>query len=97
MNDPKLIAGILLAAACVSIWPFARGEDTNSVACSKPRPDLLTTCPVSGEKLGEMGMPYVFIYLGQEVKLCCSSCTNDFYKSPAKYMQKIQAADKANR
>ena len=57
-------------------------------------PDLLKTCPVSGDKLGEMGKPYVFIYKGQEVKLCCSGCKKDFDKDPAKYMKLIRAADK---
>lgn len=57
-------------------------------------PDRLKTCPVSGDKLGEMGKPYVFIYNGQEVKLCCSGCKRDFGKDPAKYMKLIRAADK---
>ena len=75
--------------------PFAGLADgTNSVAPAKPRPDLLTTCPVSGDKLGEMGKPYVFVYQGQEIKLCCSGCKKDFDKEPAKYVAKIRAADK---
>jgi YHS domain-containing protein len=58
-------------------------------------PDLLKTCPVSGDKLnGDMGAPYVFSYKGQEVKLCCSSCKKDFDKNPEKYMKLIRAADK---
>jgi YHS domain-containing protein len=58
-------------------------------------PDLLPTCPVSGDKLGgDMGAPYVFSYKGQEVKLCCPSCKKDFDKDPAKYMKLIRAADK---
>jgi YHS domain-containing protein len=61
---------------------------------AKPKPDLLTTCPVSGDKLGEMGKPYVFTYKDQEVKLCCKSCKSDFDKDPKKYMAKIRAADK---
>ncbi len=60
-----------------------------------PIPDKLTTCPVSGEKLGEMGKPYVFEYKGREVKLCCKDCKSDFEKDPAKFMKKIEAADKA--
>jgi YHS domain-containing protein len=59
-----------------------------------PIPDKLTTCPVSGEKLGEMGKPYVLEYKGREVKLCCPDCKKDFEKDPAKYMKKIEAADK---
>jgi YHS domain-containing protein len=58
-------------------------------------PDKLTTCPVSGDKLGEMGKPYVMEYKGREVKLCCPDCKKDFEKEPAKYMKKIEAADKA--
>ena len=58
-------------------------------------PDLLKTCPVSGDKLnGDMGAPYVFSYQGQEVKLCCKSCKKDFDKDPAKYLKLIRAADK---
>jgi YHS domain-containing protein len=58
-------------------------------------PDLLKTCPVSGEKLGgDMGPPYVFSYKGQEVKLCCTSCKRDFDKNPDKYLKLIRAADK---
>src|ERR1700761_1951577 len=59
-----------------------------------PIPDKMTTCPVSGDKLGEMGKPYVFEYKGREVKLCCPDCKKDFDKEPSKYMKKIVAADK---
>lgn len=58
------------------------------------KPDQLKTCPVSGEKLGEMGKPLIFTYQGQEVKLCCSGCKKDFDKDPAKYIKLIRAADK---
>jgi len=58
----------------------------------KAKPDLLTTCPVSGDKLGEMGAPFVFEYKGQEVKLCCKDCKKDFDKDPAKYIKKVEAA-----
>lgn len=58
-------------------------------------PDNLKTCPVSGDKLGgDMGEAYVFVYQGQEVKLCCKSCKKDFDKNPDKYLKKIRAADK---
>jgi YHS domain-containing protein len=58
-------------------------------------PDRLTTCPVSGDKLGgDMGGPYVFVYQGQQVKLCCKGCKKDFLKDPAKYLKTIRAADK---
>ncbi|HEX7654878.1 MAG TPA: hypothetical protein VF607_15320 [Verrucomicrobiae bacterium] len=59
-----------------------------------PVPDKLTTCAVSGEKLGDMGDAYVFTYKGQEVKLCCKSCKKKFDKDPETYLAKIRAADK---
>jgi hypothetical protein len=77
----------------------APGGGTNAPAATAPagakvKPDLLTTCPVSGEKLGEMGKPFVFTNSLQEVKLCCPNCKADFEKEPAKYLAKIRAADK---
>jgi YHS domain-containing protein len=96
MKNLKLVAGIILTAALVITSPAVRADGTNSAgATPKPKPDLLTTCPVSGDKLGgDMGKPYVFIYKGQEVKLCCPDCKAEFDKDPAKYLKKIRAADK---
>lgn len=50
----------------------------------------LTTCPVSGEKLGEMGDPYVIEHEGTTVKFCCKSCLKDFNKDPEKYISMIK-------
>ena len=96
MKKLKLSAGVLLAATMVALVPASQADDTNTVSTVKP--DLLKTCPVSGEKLGgDMGKPYVFVYQGQEVKLCCSMCKADFKKDPAKYIAKIRAADKPDK
>lgn len=46
-------------------------------------------CVVSGDKLGEMGKPYVFKHEGREIKLCCKDCKKDFDKDPAKYLKKL--------
>ena len=82
---------IIMGAALMALTVItASAEDKKT----PPTPDKLTTCPVSGDKLGEMGKPYVFEYKGREVKLCCPDCKKDFDKSPAKYMKKIEAADK---
>src|ERR1700748_511612 len=81
-----LTGATLLALATITV----SAEDKKT----PPTPDKLTTCPVAGDKLGEMGKPYVFEYKGREVKLCCPDCKKDFDKSPAKYMKKIVAADK---
>jgi YHS domain-containing protein len=75
----------------------ASGPGTTAIADTSTNaiPDLLATCPVSGDKLGaDMGPPYVFVYQGQQVKLCCSGCKKDFDKNPDKYLKLIRAADK---
>jgi YHS domain-containing protein len=59
----------------------------------KAKPYTLDTCVVSGDKLGEMGKPYVFTYKGQEIKMCCKSCRKKFDKDPAKYVKKIEEAE----
>ena len=88
----KQIKTFLAVAAIAALTALpALAEEKKDV----PKPDKLTTCPVSGDKLGEMGKPYVFEYKGQEVKLCCKSCKKDFDKDPAKYIKKIEAGEKA--
>jgi len=81
-----LTGAALLALATVT----ANAEEKKEPA----KPDKLTTCPVSGDKLGEMGKPFTFEYQGREVKLCCKDCKKDFDKEPAKYIKKIEEADK---
>jgi YHS domain-containing protein len=105
----KLTQCLLLAACAFGALAFAAtatAADSSMSCCSGMTtavadtstngvPDLLKTCPVSGEKLdGDMGAPYVFSYQGQEVKLCCKSCKKDFDKNPDKYIKLIRAADK---
>ena len=68
-----------------------------SLKAADPIPYPLTTCVISGDKIGEMGKPFVFVYEGQEVKLCCKDCKKKFDADPAAAMKKIQeAAGKAN-
>ena len=55
----------------------------------KAKPYPLKTCIISGDKLGEMGDPYVYEYQGREIKFCCKNCLKDFQKEPAKYLKKI--------
>jgi YHS domain-containing protein len=92
MKKLKILTTIALTIPFLTLPLASLAGDTNSAAATPPKPDKLTTCPVSGEKLDSMGNPYVFVYQGQEVKLCCSGCKKDFDKDPAKYLKKIQDA-----
>ncbi|MGZ5545062.1 MAG: hypothetical protein ACXWIU_10340, partial [Limisphaerales bacterium] len=58
-------------------------------------PYPLKKCVVSDEDIGGGDMkPYVWVYKGQEVKMCCKDCKKDFMKDPDKYMKKIATAEK---
>ena len=65
----------------------------------KPKPYPLDKCIVSDEKLGaDPDMkPYVFTHEGREIKLCCKSCLKDFNKDTAKYIKKLEKAEKAKK
>lgn len=57
---------------------------------SKATPLNNTICPVSKEKIGNMGMAVPVIYKGKIVNLCCNGCPRDFAKNPEKYMKVVQ-------
>jgi hypothetical protein len=62
---------------------------------AKVKPYPLKTCVVSDEALGgDHGEPYVFTHNGREVKLCCKPCLKDFNKDTAKYIKKMEDAEK---
>ncbi len=83
-----------LAASILTLFfltgPFVALADD---AKTEIKPYPLKTCVVSGEKLGEMGKPYVFTNGNREIKFCCKSCLKDFNKEPAKYIKKLEEAE----
>lgn len=82
MKTKSILTAIALLAS-----PSLFADGTAKKEEVKPyKPD---TCIVSGEKLGEMGKPYVFVHEGQEIKLCCKSCLKKFDKEPAKYLKEL--------
>lgn len=76
--------------------PAKGGGDSDAAAKSKPSrpsdPYPLSTCPVSGKKLGEMGEPVVKTYDGREVRFCCGGCIEKFESNKADYWKKIDDA-----
>jgi YHS domain-containing protein len=93
MKNLKLTVAIVLVAVVAGCKQGVQQD----VVPAGTKPDLLATCPVSGDKLGDMGKPYVFVYQGQEVKLCCPDCKEKFDKEPEKYLKLIRAADPAKK
>lgn len=83
----------LLAIALLAGFTAVQVHAADAKKDLKPYP--LKTCVVSGDKLGEMGDPYVYEYKGREIKFCCKNCVKDFNKNPSKYLKEIEKAEKA--
>jgi len=90
MKNLKYIVALTLAVALVIFALTSRADDQK---VEKPKPYPLDTCLVCGMKLGDMGKPCVFVYKGQEIKVCNESEKKDFDKDPDKYMKKLAAAE----
>lgn len=73
-----LLTMLAVTAVCLAA---VKAEDNKTA----PKAEV---CPVSGEKLGAHGKPYVFTHEGKEVKLCCKACLKDFKQDPDKYLKK---------
>ena len=74
-----------LAAAFIATTAFAAPSGV-------PKGYPLTTCVVSGEKLGEHGKPVKVTSDGTDVWLCCKDCLKDFNKEPAKFTKMVKDA-----
>jgi hypothetical protein len=84
---------VCLLAATVLAGPFTAFAAEKKAEKLKPYP--LETCVVSDEEFGgDMGEPFIFAHKNREVKICCKGCKKDFDKTPAKYIKKMEAAEK---
>jgi YHS domain-containing protein len=81
------VALLLTSVGAAPLTGFAADK------AEKLKPYTLENCVVSGDKLGEMGKPFVYEYKGREIKFCCKNCVKDFNKEPAKYIKKIEEAE----
>jgi hypothetical protein len=89
-NTMRLLGGAVLG---LCLGGAAMAADAPSTKPAYP----LTTCVVSGEKLGAMGDPVIMMYEGREVRLCCSNCEKEFKADPAKFMKKLDDAAPATQ
>jgi YHS domain-containing protein len=81
---------LVCLAGLLAVSANANGADNKD---TKLKPYTLKTCVISGEKLGEMGKPYVMEYKGREIKFCCADCAKKFKKNPEKYIKELDAAE----
>lgn len=76
-----LLAGGLLCLAVVgTAWAETLSDTTTST---------LTTCPVTGQQLGEMGDPVVREIVGREVRFCCAGCEEPYRAKLEEYGKKV--------
>jgi YHS domain-containing protein len=90
MKKLKFIAmiAILAGALIVSLTSLAEDQKTE-----KTKPYPLDTCLVCSMDLKMMSKPVVFVYQGQEIKVCDKDEKATFDKDPGKYMKKLAAAE----
>lgn len=91
MNFPTItIIASAIAFSLASCGEKTSTESPSNQATAAEYP--LTTCVVSGEKLGSMGEPVVVEHNGTKVKLCCDQCIDKFNSDPAKYAKMVTDA-----
>lgn len=59
---------------------------------NEPKPYVLDTCVVGGEKLGSMGPVTSVVREGYEIKFCCPKCQVKFEDMPSKYMKEVKSS-----
>ena len=79
----RLVLTIALAAGAK--------EEEKSASARVGDAYTLGVCPVSGEKLGSMGDPVVFVKDGKEVRLCCAGCQKKFDANAEAMIKDIDA------
>ena len=62
------------------------------ITYAEPTAYPLTTCVVSGDKLGAMGKPVILNEQGTEVRFCCRECVESFKQDPAKHLAKLKTS-----
>lgn len=92
MKLNKSLSAAVMVAGLLATSTLVNAADSGAKA-AKPKPYTLKTCPVSDEKLGSMGDPYVHNHNGREIKFCCKGCLKDFNADSAKYIKKIDIAE----
>lgn len=66
-----------------------------AVIAEQSKSYTLTTCPISGEKLGGMGDPVNIVIGNRLVRLCCNGCKKKAAKDPVAVLAKLGTASKS--
>ena len=92
MKSLKVILIAALVGAAASAFVGCKSDDhahmSHGIGMDGVKPYPLNRCIVSDDAF-DHGKPVVFVYQGQEIKLCCKDCRKDFDQDPAKYLTKL--------
>lgn len=83
MNIQRIILGVALVAGISMSQAMAEMSASEHQAAMVEVGN--TICPVSGEKVGEMGEVVKVESNGKKYNLCCSMCKKDFMKNQEKF------------
>lgn len=86
----KTAAAIITAAILGGGLVFAQQTAPVAKATVKAVEVGNKLCPVSGNKVDEMGPPVKVVYKGKRYNLCCSGCIKNFLNDPEKYSKIAQ-------
>ncbi len=81
----KMAASILAVSLVATGLSFAQQTPLSSQTAVQQVQVGNKICPVSREKVGQMGPPVKYKYNGKVYNLCCPMCKKDFKKDPGKY------------
>jgi YHS domain-containing protein len=84
----SLIASVITFTGCQST-EHDHSTHSHSHTSAAATPYSLKTCLVTDDALDKDA--FTFVHKGQEVKLCCEGCREDFDKNPSKYLKKLAA------
>jgi YHS domain-containing protein len=81
---------IVLLTAAFTISAFAADPNPSASASAAQSAEnsnktVNTVCPISGDKVGDIGKPVYAQYKGQTIAFCCKHCLKKFNKNPDKY------------
>jgi hypothetical protein len=96
-KSSALIAALVFAAAAFA-HDEAQHKEKPAASANAKAAYPMTTCVVSGDKLGgDMGDPVDYVYKqpgkpDRLVRFCCKDCIKDFQKDPEQYLKKLDEA-----
>ncbi len=82
MNVQQMMVGVLLSVGMMTNVAFAQMPADAKAAMVQVDNKI---CPVSGEKVGEMGDAVSIEHNGKMYHLCCTMCKKDFKANPDKF------------